>query len=124
MALPLAARHAVLRRANVSRVVAVRLSCERGREGIQTGSPTKRRETPVALLPCRRRYDSLTTRAAGGEEEKNEKEAASIPTQTSTGREEGGGETMASFDENGRKYTPTKKAYKNEGFINSSQVTK
>lgn len=30
---------------------------------------------------------------------------------------------MASFDENGRKYTPTKKAYKNEGFINSSQVT-
>ncbi|CAM9557800.1 unnamed protein product [Ectocarpus sp. 6 AP-2014] len=29
---------------------------------------------------------------------------------------------MASFDENGRKYTPTKKAYKNEGFINSSQA--
>lgn len=29
---------------------------------------------------------------------------------------------MASFDENGRKYTPTKKAYKNEDFINSSQV--
>lgn len=31
-------------------------------------------------------------------------------------------EKMASFDENGRKYTPTKKAYKNESFINSSQV--
>ncbi|CAM9340775.1 unnamed protein product [Ectocarpus sp. 12 AP-2014] len=29
---------------------------------------------------------------------------------------------MASFDENGRKFTPTKKAYKNEGFINSSQA--
>ena len=29
---------------------------------------------------------------------------------------------MTSTDETGRKYTPTKKAYKNESFINSSQV--
>ena len=29
---------------------------------------------------------------------------------------------MAQVDENGRKYTPTKKAYKNSDFINSSQV--
>lgn len=29
---------------------------------------------------------------------------------------------MASVDEKGRKYTPTKKAYKNESFINSSQA--
>lgn len=30
---------------------------------------------------------------------------------------------MASVDENGRKYTATKKAYKNEAFINSSQAS-
>lgn len=29
---------------------------------------------------------------------------------------------MSMMDEKGRKYTPTKKAYKNEGFINSPQV--